>query len=110
MAKAPQTEGRKQFLKEARRIAFAGVVKRLDLHKRIPEFMEKRGWPKDPALEAAITAAIVCYRLGAHAQPILRPASADMLKGMWPRATAEVVFAKEVVDSLELDDFVRPMV
>lgn len=102
-----QVGTRPQTLEEAKallhRTIFAKVVELLALRKRVPEEMKRRGWPhEDLDLVAVLTAAVVYSRLKAH-QLLRRPPGADSLKGLWP-ADQMVTSAKQIVDTLELDD------
>jgi hypothetical protein len=69
----------------ARYAFIAGPVRGLDLVKRVPEFMRKRGWPaEDQDLVDVIAVAVGLTKIGAGANPVYRPPGADAMRGAWP--------------------------
>lgn len=85
-----------------------GVAHGLDLVKRLPEFMKNRGWPPDQDLTSVLIGAICCFVLGARGQRFRRPKAADALGDLWP-FEAGATTAKQIVDTLELDDLCKPV-
>lgn len=81
-----------------------GSARSLDLIGRTPRLFIKRGWPCDPDVLAVVIAAVSCIALGAHSQPMKRPAAASSIQG-WPEG--EQATAAEIVAGLDLRDLLK---
>ena len=96
-------------MKDAHRRARLGVAYRMGLHKSVPALMKQRGWPwQNDDLVAVLAAAVALKAQGAGGQMLRRPAAADGLGGLWPAASLAAT-AKQICDTLELDDLLQPL-
>lgn len=78
---------------------FVGMLRRLQLHKRVPLTCAQRGWPEDDDFQAALASVVVFFALNQGAAVVARPASAEKLdEGLWPEAASVV----ELFASLQL--------
>jgi hypothetical protein len=92
-------------LEAVRYTLLAGRMRGLQLDKRMPELMKRRGWPaEDDDLRSVLQAAVVLKTLGAGATLIKRPPSADALGDVWPDGKRT---ASQIVDALELHELLE---
>lgn len=70
---------------------FVGMLRRLQLQKRVPLFCAQRGWPEDDDFQAALASVVVLFALNQGAAVVNRPDSADKLgEGLWPEGSPVV--------------------
>lgn len=99
---------KEEWVRQQRPLVIQGIARRLGLYQRVPELMRKRGWPaEDQDLASVIYGAVACAKLGANFTWFKRPPGADALAPLWPR-DQERVTAKQIMDTLDLDDLLQP--
>lgn len=84
----------------------AGPVRGLDLLKRVPDLLRRRGWPEDPDLVAVISAAVGLKKIGAGRTLIRRPHAAGGCGGKWPVDQPRME-ARFIVEQLELSELTQ---
>lgn len=89
-----------------RRKLIGKAIEVLDLERRLPAVMLRRGWnPGDEDLKACLALALACKRLRAGKTRILRPQGADVFGEKW--LPIAIMTAERLVEELELEELLE---
>lgn len=91
------------------RALMVGPVRALDLIARIPVEFERRGWPNDPDSIAVVACAIGAAKINAGSQRFTVPPALLTVSAWVELASGGKVTADQIVDGMELQDFLEPV-